>query len=295
MSAWHRINTHNLPLLEKHYSRFEPYCHFNIVDLWSYRGGTNYWMKNGDTIAYKLNDYMDNSYYVTLLGKNSVRDTIKKIAGSDRSGSKTLTMKCVPDTVIDLIKDWGPVISCDEDVDNHDYVFDINRLTSLNHPRIKAYKKFSRKYSELRLVPLDRRKPADRRRLYSMFKRWLYQNNPDDWHKEYRAFIRALNQKYVKLDCLAFIDGKKIVGFTINSAEKSGFYQAFFGKSDRRYPNLALFQEIETAKYMQAKYGVRYMNLQPDSGIEGLRKFKQSLRPTRMLKKYTVTIDVTKL
>lgn len=295
MSRWHQITPKTLPLLEQHASQFEPYCHFNIVDLWGYRGGKNFWLQHGDTIAYTLNDYMDNSYYVTLLGETSVKDTIREIALNNAAQENTFTMKCVPDSVVTLIKEWAPVISYEEDPDNKDYIFDVAQLTSSQHPRAKSYRKFARAHPRLHVEPLDQTNPVHRRRLYGMFKKWLRQNQPPDWQKEYRALKRALNQKYIRLDCLAFVDGKKIVGFTINSAEKNGYYQAFFGKADRSYPNLTIFQEVETAKYMQATHGSKFMNLQPDSGIEGLRRFKESLRPTTYLRKYTVTIDTRQL
>lgn len=287
---WRRITKATLPHLQSHYLAYEPYCHLNVVDLWSYRVGVNYWFQCGDTIAYTLSDYVDDSSYITVLGRHSLRETISVLCGLSRSD--VLVLRCVPAQVAEALAGWDPVLQCEDDRDNHDYIFDIDELTRPDHPKAKSHRQFRRRFPNVRMTPLDHTVAADRRQLVAMFDTWISQTHPPDWRKERLALRRALNQTVAPLDCLAFMDGNHIIGYTINAAEDNGYYQAFFGKADRRYPNLTVFQEMETASYMKRMYASRYMNLQPDSGMCGLRSFKMSLRPTRMLPKFTLAIDV---
>jgi hypothetical protein len=297
MIKWQKVDKKGLDTLRHHYSQFEPYCHLNIVDMWSYRGGPNYWFKLGDTIAYKLNDYNDNSYYLTLLGEKSAKDTIKELSNHNKRVKK-LTLKCLPEETLKALGKWDAVVSVHEDIDNHDYIFSVDQLVNFSSPQLQSkhrlYKKLVKKHPDITLRRLNIKKEAERQLLYRVYRRWVAQTNPPDWDKEFLALKRALSLKGTNLCCLGFFDGQKMIGFTVNEAEQSGYYQAFFGKADRAYPGLGILLEHETAKYMHKEYGSKHMNLQCDQGIEGLRNYKTSLGPLRHLKKYVVVIDAAK-
>jgi len=293
MTPWRRIDKKTLPDLRKHYLQFDPYCHLNIVDMWSYRGGKNYWFKIGDTTAYKLNDYMDNSYYVTLLGRDSAIAVIQELCRENND--KTLTLQCLPHETLESLGQWDAIIEVAEDHDNHDYVFEVGSLIHFSSPSLKhkhrSYKKLIKKHPGLEVKILDIRKKSVRRLMYRVYQRWVQQTNPPDWDKEYLALKRALNLDLADLKCIGVFDGQKLIGFTVNEEEPNGYYQAFFGKADRAYPGLGLLLEHETAKYFQEYHNSKFMNLQCDSGIEGLRNYKTSMGPHKKLKKYTVKID----
>ena len=297
MIKWHRIDKKSLPVLERHYLQFEPYCHLNVVDIWGWRVGPNYWFKVGDTIVYRLNDYNDDSPYLTILGKESVRAAIVQLC-EEKKKSKTITLKCVPETTLRAIAGWDALISSTEDLDNHDYIFDIKALMELSSPQLihkrKNYRKLVKKHPDLQIKTLDHTKKNDRQIIFSVFKRWVQQNNPQDWQKEFLALKRILNLKRQRMVCLGFFDGRKAIGYTVNEPEGNEYYQAFSGKADRGYKNLGLFMERETAKHIYKNYKSKFANLQPDQGLEGLRQYKTSLGPIRHLKKFIVTIDTAK-
>ncbi len=297
MTHWQKVNKLNLVRLREHYLRFEPYCHLNIVDLWSYRAGPDYWFEQGDTIVYQLYDYNDNSIYITVLGKKSARAAIKTLCDKNKD-RRTIQIKCLPESTLMALGDWDAVISSEEDPDNHDYIFDVNSFINFSSRELKekyaTYQKLVRRHPHIKVKVLDQKKASDRRLLYRVFRRWVVQTSAQDWQKEYLALKRALTLEHANLVCLGFFDGRKMIGYTVNEPEPSGYYQAYFGKADRLYKGLGILQEHKTAKHMKEHFGSEYMNLQPDQGIEGLRHYKTSLGPLRHLKKYSVVIDVAK-
>jgi hypothetical protein len=297
MIKWQKIDKKSLPQLERHYLQFEPYCHLNIVDMWGWRVGPNYWHKIGDTVIYKLNDYNDNSLYLTILGKNSVKEAIKKLC-TENWQLKIITFKCVPETTLKALGRWNAIVSIAEDLDNHDYIFDIESLVNFSSPKLKhkhkLYRKLVRSCPGLRVRVLNHHNASDRRIIYALFKKWVVQSNSEDWQKEKLSLMRILNLRREKMVCLGFFDGRKAVGYTVNEPESNGYYQAFSGKADRGYRGLGLYMEHQTAKYIYEHYPSKYINLQPDQGLEGLRQYKTSLGPQRHLKKYTVAIDTAK-
>lgn len=297
MVKWQEIDRKNLPILERHYSKFKPYCHLNVVDIWSYRTTRNYWFKVGDTIVYRLNDYNDDSYYLTALGKDSARLAIKELCEKYKS-LKKIELRCVPQTTLDALGNWEPIINTTEDANNHDYIFEVKSLVNFSSPELnkkeRKYKKISEKYPGLIVKVLDHHRPNDRQKIYRIFNKWVAQTESKGWRKEFLALKRALNLKRKNMVCLGFYDNKKIIGYTVNEPEPNGYYQGFFGKADRSYKSLGLFMERETAKYMSRKYKSKFLNLQPDQGLEGLRKYKTSLGPQAKFKKYNLTINTAK-
>lgn len=296
MIPWQKVNRSCLAELEQHYLGHEPYCHLNIVDLWSYRVGLNQWFKVGDTIVYRLNDYVNDSLYLTILGQKSVKEALQELSNKFKS-QKTITLKCVPETTLKTLGNWDAIISIEEDMNYHDYIYDVETIINFSSGPLKqkqkSYNKLVKNHPGLHFKALDNHKKSDRNIIYSVFKKWARQTGSDDWQKEYLALKRALNLSGVQLVCVGFFDRNKMIGYTVNGPEKSGYYQAFFGKADRRYKGLSIYQERETAKYMFEKHGSKFMNLQPDCGIEGLRQYKNSLGPIKMLKKYMVVISTT--
>jgi hypothetical protein len=297
MAHWQKIDIKNLAKLEHHYLQFEPYCHLNIADMWGWRVDQNHWFKIGDTVVYRLNDYNDDSLYLTILGKSSAKRAIQELCRENKK-LKKITLKCVPEVTLKALGAWDAIIKSAEDPDNHDYIFDIESLVNFSSPQLRHkyphYRKLLRKHPDLKVKVLDHNKAADRRLIYKIFKKWVSQTNSQDWQKELLALRRILNLRRGKMVCLGFFDGRKAIGYTVNEPEKSGYYQAFSGKARRGYGNLSLFMEHETAKYIHSHYGSRFINLQPDQGLEGLRQYKTSLGPLRHLKKYIVVIDTAK-
>lgn len=293
MNIWKKLKESDLDELEKHANSHEPYCHLNIIDLWAYKVSDNYWFRLGDTIAYQLNSYNDNSLYTTLLGDKDVERTIARIV--EESDADTITLGCVPDSVVNRIKDWGPVTNIREDHDNHDYIFDVLSIVTFSSNEMrhqsKKFKRLIRQHPQLHYELLNLENETDRSKIYEVFNKWVHQTGAKHWQKEYRALQRALSIPKSRLVCLGFYDGNKLIGYTVNRAENNNYYQAYFGKADRGYNPLSLYQEYSTASYMNKNFGSLYMNLQPDSGIDGLRKYKTSLGPSHKLQKFDVTID----
>ena len=61
-----------------------------------------------------------------------------------------------------------------------------------------------------------------------------------------------------------------------------------FAKCDAEFSGLSHYLYQATARAMSDRGG-RYLNVQEDLGIAGLRTFKMLLRPVSFLKKYAVT------
>ena len=292
--VWTTAKSSTLAALAEHSAGYAPYCNLNVVDLWAYRVHPVRWAQVGDTVLYGLSDYMTDERYYTALGRRSAREAITQLARW--LGGDDLTLKCVPEETVDALDGWDAIAAYEEDADNHDYVLDAGDLVELRaKPLRRKHQSLMRRHPNLVVRELDRSNPRDRARIYELFRQWVAQTGATEWDKEFLALRRALHIPGQHLVCLGVFDGPRLIAYSVNGPATDGYYQGFFGKVDRRYPGLGVHLEHVTATHMSEHYGARLLNLQPDSGIAGLRRYKQSLGPCAMLKKYTVRVSADRL
>ncbi len=80
----------------------------------------------------------------------------------------------------------------------------------------------------------------------------------------------------------------RLIAFSIVELLESGYAMGHFAKCDAGFSGLSHYLYQATARAISDR-GWRYLNVQEDLGIAGLRTFKMLLRPVAFLKKYTVT------
>jgi hypothetical protein len=119
--------------------------------------------------------------------------------------------------------------------------------------------------------------------------------DPEYWDLEVVGTRRILSQKAAAMALVVAYDNDYPIGFNVNEPLHNNFYLGHKGKADSQYRGLSFLLEHESAKHMKEQYACRFLNHMMDLGIEGLRSYKKSLGPVRMLRKYSVTIDLSKI
>ncbi|MEM9656368.1 MAG: phosphatidylglycerol lysyltransferase domain-containing protein [Actinomycetota bacterium] len=177
-------------------------------------------------------------------------------------------------------------------VEHHDYVLDLSRHLSMHGSDYTSLRKsrsrFARRYPEvLESTTLTDLRSMD---LRDEIVRLAGRGAGDD-----RAFgdyeLRALTN--LMADSLAVEnlrvfqarDGQRLVAFALIGQEDKRWATAHFWKSRRDYPDLQQHLLWAVCRGI-ARTGTRYLNLEQDLSIAGLRQFKRSLRPRLLLRKY---------
>ena len=80
----------------------------------------------------------------------------------------------------------------------------------------------------------------------------------------------------------------RLIGYSIIELLSGGYAMGHFAKCDTQFSGITHYLYQATARAMSDR-GCRYLNMQEDLGITGLRTFKMLLRPIAFLKKYAVT------
>ncbi len=293
MNRLKTIRKQDLDYLSRHYLKYEPYSDFNVVSMWGYMIPGARYATTGDTVLYEMTDYTKHTTYLTIFGDKDTRDTIKQLA--TRTKSSQIIFEGVPESTCKHLLNWDALVNIEADTDNHDYIFAVDDIANMRsvglHSKKKSINKLLRKHPKLHIETIDLNDPKKRRQIYELFRRWIQQSGSTDWSTEFRALKREIKLYDYEITAIGAYDDNRLVGFTINEIEPNGYYQGHFGKADYRYPGLGVLLEVETARIVQKIYGSKFMNLQQDLGIEGIRYYKQTLGPCGQLKKYRVVID----
>lgn len=294
MLTFHTINQSHIVELHNHYLKFEPYSDFNTLSLWGYMVPGAKYSKLGDAIVYQFKDYNNNATYLSILGK---KDSIELASRLVAQYGGSLELYCVPETTLKHLKGWVGLKYFEEDIDNHDYIFEVDRLARLlevgKKDKRKLLRKFMNNFPDVVVEKLDHTTSAGQKAIASMFMEWVEQSESKSWTNEFDALRRELRTKSFSVVVLGAYYKNRLIGFTVNEVEKNYYCQGHFGKADYNFPSLGLFLEVETAKYMQTHFESKYINLQQDMGIEGIRYYKQSLEPIRKLKKYNIKLELS--
>jgi hypothetical protein len=298
MITWQKLTSHNLKKLHSHYKNFEPYSDLNVVNLWGYMSDSARWFQFGDTVVYELWRYTSNEKYYSILGKNDSARALKQLLSSEQT-NESLVLDNIPHTTIKHLVKNIPDLEYTEDHDNHDYIFKVESMANFSSRKLRkrhaSYRKLIRSHPGIQVRLLDQNTATDKRAMFVLFKQWVKARKSEDWQAEHKALKKALNIKDFPIICIGAFHNDKLIGFTVNEPVKNGYYQGHFGKVNYSYPSLGLLLEHETAKFMNAHFHSKFINLQQDLGIEGIRYYKNSLGPCKKLKKYKIVVTLQQL
>lgn len=110
------------------------------------------------------------------------------------------------------------------------------------------------------------------------------------WGCEKIAIFRILKEwaSFYCKGALVYVNGEP-KAFMVGEQIRHDVVVSHFQKADKEIKGLYAF--ISNQFYLREYPEVRYINLQEDMGIPGLRETKASYRPCRMIRKYTVVLN----
>ncbi|MBI5559795.1 MAG: DUF2156 domain-containing protein [Deltaproteobacteria bacterium] len=194
------------------------------------------------------------------------------------------SMKCVSEKTKETLAGLGFKVT--EDRDNFDYLYSREEMSRLSgrkfHRKKNLVNAFISRYSyEGR--PLTAKYVAD---ALDVLERWRRERGEEGDYHAAREALEEMNSLglcggiyYVEGEPAAYTLGEELgAGDTFAIHFEKGLFPSYKGLSE--------FMNQAFASILPEKY--RYINMEQDLGMEGLRKLKMSLRPVGFTKKYRV-------
>lgn len=277
--------------------RFAPYSDFNFLSLicWDTRE-ENMVSRFGDNLLVRFTDYLTGEPFYSFIGDSCIEQTIDLLLEETVREGLPNFLRLVPESAslsAGLPAQNGFVIT--EDPDNFDYILDVESLIRLTGGKMKRKRhRVGRLKQDTSLSsrPMHFANTDEHKHILELWETWSDKKGKkgDDYATlEKKAFLRLLKiYAAFNLVAVGLWAEDKLVGFSVNETVHDGYYMGHFGKTDGQRKGLSDFLEYETAALMEPQ-GCTRVNLQQDLGLEGLRSYKQSLRPVHYLHKYIIS------
>lgn len=292
-----RLEIRDRSAIEAVTRRFPPYSDFGFTSLWAWDTDETCALSSlAGNLVVRFKDYTTDAHFYSFLGDHAVIETVRALLA--RAGEEGLPpcLKLVPEAVIAAEPRLQQLLTVEEDRDNFDYVYPVADWVSLVGPPFQPHRRKiarCRRRAALDFRLLDPRDAADQRAMIALFHRWAAQKpapDGDDHRQELAAFRRlfVLDEDVHLIGCGLF-DGADLVGFSVSEGLPGSDYAvAHFQKTDRSYVGLTALLLHEESRVVRDR-GHRFMNIEQDLGVPGLRRHKRSLRPCRFLRKYVIS------
>ncbi len=293
-----KIGLGNIENIKQFGMQYEPYSDFSALSIWTYntKDLAEYCYLN-DNLVLKLTDYLTDDIVLTLLGNTKILDTLDEIFTYAKKNNIDKTLKLVPEITANEAMKNAESLEITEDEDNFDYVFSLDNLTKLAGSCHKDERNlchnFLKTYPNNQIEVLDINNKVVKDILLGIYNRWIDNKTEtgkgdEEKETELTAFNRLLGDSdRFEAVCLGLKVNDKHVAFAISEPISKDFVMAAFTKADINYRGSFQYIEQKRAEYFY-NLGYKYLNLEQDLGIPGLRQAKRSWNPVRYLKKYTI-------
>ncbi len=283
--------------IEKITKTFEPYSDYNFVSLFC-------WDVDDQIMISRLNnnlvvlfvDYLDKHRFFTFIGSNKIDETIDRLISTAKSEKIDSTLRLVPEAIVKSIEN-ADRYEIKEDRDSFDYILSVQDLVELKGKKFHPQKNFITRYKKLyqqatHLKPLILSDENTKKEVLNLFYKWesLRNKSHDETDRELGALKKLLDHSHkLDLKALGLFINNELKGFVINELVSDTHGIAHFEKADISHVGIFQYLKHQTA-LMLKESGRRYINIEQDIGIEGLRKAKMAAHPVHFLKKYTVAL-----
>jgi len=282
--------------IESYVRQFPPYSDFNFTSLICYDtcGTFELSFLHGNLVV-KMLDYMTAKPFYTFLGQSAVADTLTKLLDRSIADGINPVLRLVPlcnfeQAQAGEFKHFALL----EDADGFDYLYCAKTSSNLAGPdfynKRHQIKTFKRSYPNHIVAPLDLHDARTREMIVNLLAVWQEQHRhaDDDVAIEFAAIRRCLEHvRHLSVTSIGVTIEEALVGFIMTEVIPNGYMMGHFLKADQSYTYAGdlLMAEMCGNSYQQ---GVGIVNCQQDLGLRGLRFWKESWRPVRLLKKVLV-------
>lgn len=288
------------PIVDKYYYEYgEGSCQHSFV--------TNFCLKDKyDDMFYEQDSYLyvmrnglnDDNYRVYLfpMGDKQDDNKLKSVIDNILSDAKSHGKKVVFNSITEesknkLLKLYDGKFDIEDSQDLYEYIYNVDDLAYLNGPKYynkrNEVKSFFKKYEgRIEIRKIEESDVANIKKLYKM---WLdvseERNNNQQLQFENAALDIAFdNYNELGIIGLAVYIDNNIVGFIIGVKLNDDYVDAMIEKGDINYKGIYRVLNSEFPKICVKEY--KYINLEEDLGVEGLRNMKLLYHPSHLIKKY---------
>lgn len=267
---------------------------FNFAGLftWDVNNSVSVSILNSN-IVFLTSDYLTHKQFFSIVGNNKIDESIKEIFKYLNNIGLNPELKLVPESVKIHITDNYNIT---EDNDNFDYIILVKDLVEFKSNKYRGKKNLHNRFistfgSNITEIELDLHDKNVRNQIINVLDKWKTSKNKNDSevNDELIAISKALEHyNYLNLKAFGIYINQDLKAFTIFEILPKKVAVIHFDKADINYKGINERMKHSLAKHLSS-LDIKYINLEQDLGIIGLRKAKESYHPIKYVKKYTIS------
>lgn len=274
--------------IEKFTEKFPPYSDFNFTNLWCWdiREKIMLSQLNGNLVV-KFYDFITDEPFLSFIGETDCFNTAQILLTYSEKNYGVSHLKLLPECSIQNFEPNHSILIPDEN--SHDYVCTVELLAAMdklkNNGATRRIKRFLFNYPEYSIQKFAA-KDLDINSLFEVFKSWAENKGIENYTElnEFMAFNRMLQMPpNANFEIISFCNDGKMIAFYFVEIVSADYALGQFIKGIN-LPGITEALICIAAQILQAR-GIKYLNIEEDMGIEGMRNFKQKLQPSFFLKK----------
>ncbi|MFO0703924.1 MAG: phosphatidylglycerol lysyltransferase domain-containing protein [Patescibacteria group bacterium] len=273
----------------------EPNSDLNFVSLWGYMHVGCEISRLGKNLIYKLLDYHSQKPYYSFIGNDCIMDTIDALLYHAKEAGYLQYLRTIHKRMIDseLHAKIAANFKIERDYEYDDYILDIHKSLKLEgrdySGRRKEISSFQDRYKSYIFKKINIHNTTERDHLLELFNTWEEQNSHKVNENETNAFRRILDHhELLGIDAFGIYIDEKFIALIISEHLNKDFVMFHYGKTDKNFRNATTMLMHKLMEYYD-KEKYRYINIQQDLGIEGLRTYKRLWRPSFYTEKYLIS------
>lgn len=283
--------------IQRFTSLFPPHSDYNFSSLWSYNVKDDIMISQlHDNLVVKFRDYLTNEQFFSFIGKNQIVKTVNLLINHAKDHDIKSQLLLIPEDNLISVLNFKNKLQIREDPDNHDYILSLKEHANIIGEKYSRHRKsisrFKRKFPKTIVKIIDLKKKKIKKQIIELFNIWSQQNEKTSKEIKYEliALKRILaHPNYLNLLGFGLYHNSNLISFLIVDVSHSEYVESHFLKTHHQYPGAAHTVRHFSSKYLY-KMGFKYLNIEQDMGLAGLRFTKTQWKPTHYLKKYAISI-----
>lgn len=273
--------------------KFLPYSDFNFTSMWSWNTQDDMELSvYKDNLVVRFPDYITGEPFYSFIGTYNAPETVAELLSLAKTMHALPFLKLLPST--STIGVDAALYDVSHDRDNFDYVLSTEALSNYEgsvYAKKRNYsRRFMREYPQCTCTLLDLGNPVIRKKLNDTFDVWVAEKEMDlqSAAHEQIALNRCMMLPSDNFIVLGIFDGERLIAFWLTELLERQFAISHFEKAAvSTYVGVYQYMRQAGSKIL-CEHGVKYINLEQDLGIAGLRISKDSYNPCDYLEKFVI-------
>lgn len=268
--------------------RYPPFSDYDFISLFIWDTNKSILIsKLFDNLVIQFSDYISGEPFLSFLGTNKTIETINILLTHSKNKGFGSKLRLIPEVVVSSINlaEIEGKLKIVEDINNRDYILDVEKIANMSGKKLHQKRKLIKRFIENNEYSVDvmsLKNVTFRKKLLAFFFQWEKERakSRSETKNELTAFRRMLSfWRHYSGEVLVVHFKNKIFGFTIFEQIDKDYAISAFQKGLLSKRGIYEVMNWEVAKYLKLK-GVKYINIEQDLGILGLRRSKQDYDPT---------------